>query len=204
MPLLMSQQMSLVLTFHLANWLTSFTLTSWYTGNTTSGHSSIHLPMHKSSVRNWACTYTVLSVKSKVERHAVTPFSTLLYLMLGSISFMLILWDLYHLQCVSFTCSPVWNISYVGRKHFHLQMSVARPLVDNGFVTGWVAHYGVHSFITTDQGWQFKSHPCCQIVQLLGTKQIRTTACHQIVNLLAECFHYQLKVALKCQCIPKR
>ena len=49
----------------------------------------------------------------------------------------------------------------------------------------------------TDQGRQFESLLWQQLMQLLGSKWIRTTAYHPIANGLVERFHRQLKGALK-------
>ena len=81
---------------------------------------------------------------------------------------------------------------------------VMAETVANAFVAGLVAQFGVPSIITIYLGGQFQSHLWHQLVQLLGTKQIRTTAYHPIANGLLERFHHQLKVALKCQSIPER
>ena len=79
----------------------------------------------------------------------------------------------------------------------------AKQTFANTFVAEWVARLGVPFVITTDRGGQFHFHIWQQLVRLLGTKQIRTTAYHPIANGLVECFHHQLKVALKCQSIPE-
>ena len=56
-------------------WLVSFTITSWYTGNATSGHSTIVWPSINSDVRMWAQT-CLQRQKSEIQQHTVTPFST--------------------------------------------------------------------------------------------------------------------------------
>ena len=65
------------------------------------------------------------------------------------------------------------------------------------FVNGWISCLGVPSVITTDQSRQFESSLWCQLMKLLGTKRICTTAYHPIANGLVERFHRHLKAALK-------
>ena len=54
-----------------------------------------------------------------------------------------------------------------------------------------------HPLCSTDHGQQFESTLWRQFMELLGTKQIRTTSYHPIANGLVERFHRQLKAALK-------
>ena len=65
------------------------------------------------------------------------------------------------------------------------------------FVGGWIARFGVFSTVTTDHGSQFESALWTQLMQLLGSKRIRTTAYHPIANGFIERLHRQLKAALK-------
>ena len=74
--------------------------------------------------------------------------------------------------------------------------------VAQAFVSGWIARFGVPSTITTDRGQQFESTLWTQLMTLLGTQRIRTTAYHPIANGLVERFHRQLKAALKCSQDP--
>ena len=67
------------------------------------------------------------------------------------------------------------------------------------FVNEWISRFGVPSTITTDQGRQFESGLWRQLMKLLGTKRIHTTAYHPIANGLVERFHRQLKSALKAE-----
>ena len=66
-------------------------------------------------------------------------------------------------------------------------------------VQRWISHFGIPFVITTDQGRQFESGLWCQLMKLLGTKQIHTTTYHPIANGLVEVFYCQLKTALKAQ-----
>ena len=58
--------------------------------------------------------------------------------------------------------------------------------VAEAFISGWVAKFGVPSTITTDRGQQFESALWTQLMQLLGTQQIRITAYHPIANGFVE------------------
>ena len=48
--------------------------------------------------------------------------------------------------------------------------------VARAFVTHWIARFGVLSIITTDHGQQFESTLWKQLVQLIGSNRILTTA----------------------------
>ena len=70
--------------------------------------------------------------------------------------------------------------------------------VAQALISGWISRFGIPSTITTDRGQQFESALWTQLMQLLGTQRIHTTAYHPIANGLVERFHRQLKGALKC------
>ena len=79
------------------------------------------------------------------------------------------------------------------------------PMVDStaetvahAFVTASVSRFGVPTLITTDQGRQFESSLWSQLMQILGTHHIRTTAYHPIANGLVERLHRLLKASIKC------
>ena len=67
----------------------------------------------------------------------------------------------------------------------------------HAFLSGWISRFGIPSVITTDRSVQFESALWQNLMNLLGTKHIRTTAYHPCANRLVERFHRQLKVALQ-------
>lgn len=74
--------------------------------------------------------------------------------------------------------------------------------VARAYITHWVARYGVSLEVTTDRGAQFESALWREIMKILGTVRIRTTAYHPISNGLIERFHRRLKEALKTSTRP--
>ena len=76
---------------------------------------------------------------------------------------------------------------------------ITAPTVAHAFVYGWIARFGVPSTITTDRGSQFESALWQQLMRLLGSSRIRTTAYHPAANGLVERFHRQLKACLMSQ-----
>ena len=70
--------------------------------------------------------------------------------------------------------------------------------VAHTFVTAWVSRFGVPTLITTDQGRQFESSLWSQLMQILGTHCIQTTAYPPLANGLVERLHRQLKASIKC------
>jgi cleavage and polyadenylation specificity factor subunit 1 len=62
---------------------------------------------------------------------------------------------------------------------------------------GWVANFGVPLQMTSDQGRQFESELWQQLMQLMGTERVRTTAYHPQANGAVERFHRTLKAALR-------
>ncbi len=70
------------------------------------------------------------------------------------------------------------------------------------FVHGWISRFGTPSTITTDCGCQFEFALWEDLMHLLNSKRIHTTAHHP--NSLVEPFHRQLKAALKAQPHPEQ
>ena len=69
--------------------------------------------------------------------------------------------------------------------------------VATAFLSSWVSRFGAPATITTDQGRQFESHLWSNLMKLLGSHRIRTTAYHPIANGMIERLHRQLKAAIK-------
>ena len=63
--------------------------------------------------------------------------------------------------------------------------------------SGWIAHFGVPSIITSDRGVQFTSQIWQVLCKTLRIKQMVTTVYPPQSNGLIERFHRQLKNALK-------
>ena len=63
------------------------------------------------------------------------------------------------------------------------------------FIAGWVSRSGVPAIITADRGRKFESSLLCELMKLLGSKQIRMTVYHP--DGLTERFHRSLKSALR-------
>ena len=65
------------------------------------------------------------------------------------------------------------------------------------FLSGWLSRFGIPATITTDRGRQFESVLWMELMHLLGSHRLRTTAYHPMTNGLVERFHRQLKSSLK-------
>ena len=79
---------------------------------------------------------------------------------------------------------------------------ITAETVARTFINGWISRFGVPSTVTTNRGSQFESALWTQLMQLLGSKRICTTAYHPIANGFIERLHHQLKASLKSQPNP--
>ena len=70
------------------------------------------------------------------------------------------------------------------------------------FVHSWIGHFGILSTLSTSRGCQFDSNLWNELMRLLESKRIHTTAYHPSSNSLVERFHYQLKASLKAHTDP--
>ena len=159
-------------------------------------------PRINADVRQWARS-CLKCQRAKVQRHTVTP---LVAFPDSSVRF-----DRIHVDIVG-PLPPSRGYSYlltcIDR---FTRWPEAIPLADitadtvaRAFVHGWISRFGTPSTITTDRGRQFESALWDNLMQLLGTKRVRTTAYHPIANGLVERFHRQLKAALKAQPRPEQ
>ena len=152
-------------------------------------------PHINSDVRTW--TRSCLQCqRSKVQRHTITPLST--------IATPDARFNQIHLDFVGpLPPSGVFRYLLTCIDRF-TRWPEAIPIAD--ITADTVAHaftrFGVPSTVMTDRGSQFESSLWEKLMQLLGTKRLRTTAYHPISNGLIERFHRQLKASLKAHPTP--
>ena len=151
-------------------------------------------------VRRWAKT-CVRCQQSKIHRHITTPISTFAT---PDARF-----DMVHIDIVG-PLPPSHGFSYIltcvdrfTRWPEAIPITgITAETAARAFISNWIARFGVPSTVSTDRGRQFDSTLWTELMRLLGSKRIRTTAYHPSSNGLVERFHRQLKASLKAQADP--
>ena len=151
-------------------------------------------PGVNADVRRWARS-CLQCQRSKVHRHTVTP--------LGTFATPDARFNHIHIDLVG-PLPPCQGYSYLltcvdrfTRWPEAIPLpDITAPTVAQAFVSGWIVRFGTPSTITTDRGTQFESDLFKQLMHLLGSHRIRTTAYHPAANGLVERFHRQLKAGL--------
>ena len=76
-------------------------------------------------------------------------------------------------------------------------LDTSAETVAKTFIANWIARFGVPITITSDQGTNFESNLFRNLLTMLGTEKLRTTAYHPQANALVERFHRTLKASLR-------
>jgi transposase InsO family protein len=79
--------------------------------------------------------------------------------------------------------------------------SIATADCVKAMVSGWVAHFGVPSCLTSDRGVQFCSSLWAALMSRLGIKHVMTSAYHPQSNGILERFHHRLKDAIRARAV---
>ena len=79
---------------------------------------------------------------------------------------------------------------------------ITAETVGRALVGSWIGLYGILSTRSTDKGIQFDANLWNELMRLLGSKRIHTTAYHPSSNGLVERFHWQLKASLRAHANP--
>lgn len=158
-------------------------------------------PGMNSDVRKWARS-CLQCQRSKIHRHTAAPLATFAT---PDIRF-----DKVHIDLVGpLPPSNGYNYILTCIDRF-TRWPEAVPIMDitaesvaRAFIQIWISRFGIPTTVTTDRGHQFTSNLWSKLMQLLGTKHLRTTSYHPISNGLIERFHRQLKSSLKAQPNPE-
>ena len=75
--------------------------------------------------------------------------------------------------------------------------SISAEEVAHALITSWFVRYGLPRQLVSDCGSNFMSSLFNKLCLLLGVSHTPTTAYHPSSNVVVECFHRRLKVALR-------
>ena len=165
--------------------------------------SCFNWPNINFDVQKWARSY-IQCQQSKIHCHTVTPLSSFAT---PNIQFKQVHLDLVHPLPPSqgypylvtfidwFTCWP---------KAIPIPDSTA-PTVARAFVSGWIIHFGVPLTVTTDHGCQFQSTLWKELMEPLGTTQLRTSVIDNIIWLIKTKLHCNVGIKFKnCDAFPSQ
>jgi len=153
-------------------------------------------PNMRKDCRNWAKS-CISCQRSKVSRHTLTP--------LGSFPKPSRRFSHVHVDIIGplpHSMGFQYCLTAVDR---YTRWPEAWPMVNmtaeecaETFFRGWISRFGVPNIVTTDQGRQFESALFQNLMQMCGSKRVRTTSYHPCANGLVERMHRNLKAALMC------